>query len=418
MKEWTEEELLKLAKKKMNMDKLKDPNVVLHPEISKWRSPEKPDLQLLRSLNRGQIQAIVFSKEGKKLQLLAGSRRYFHLKLLGRSLDDIKKDIREKVSKKEALIIALSENFYRKDMTPMEEARAINSMVKMKMSVKTIAETFGKSEGWVRTRKTLFELPEKVRNSFDTKDLDFGYSIPLRKLKGLEEAQLALIEEIVKAREPYHYGGIDSIEDAENFVTRILKQIKDHDALLAKYGPCPGCSSKHIREGHGEECLVCRECNHSWHGVTKEPWEYFEMKQKAEEMGFKIEEGPEKLKFTPKEVAEMMEKKAAEDEEASAEEGETLDANFRSKATLLMLLEPMINGDNIQKLEIRGERIEIQLIEGHEPGLYFNGLRKDYVDGVNKARIETKTGWGSGDVVKNNHDYINEISKSLDSVRD
>ena len=414
MKEWTEEELLKLAKKKMNMDKLKDPNVVLHPEISKWRSPEKPDLQLLRSLNRGQIQAIVFSKEGKKLQLLAGSRRYFHLKLLGRSLDDIKKDIREKVSKKEALIIALSENFYRKDMTPMEEARAINSMVKMKMSVKTIAETFGKSEGWVRTRKTLFELPEKVRNSFDTKDLDFGYSIPLRKLKGLEEAQLALIEEIVKAREPYHYGGIDSIEDAENFVTRILKQIKDHDALLAKYGPCPGCSSKHIREGHGEECLVCRECNHSWHGVTKEPWEYFELKQKAQEMGFEIEEGPEKLKLTPKEVAEMIKNKAAEEEEASAEEGETLDANFRSKATLLMLLEPMINGDNIQKLEIRGERIEIQLIEGHEPGLYFNGLRKDYVDGVNKARIETKTGWGDKDVVKNTHDYINEISKSLD----
>lgn len=415
MKEWTEEELLKLAKKKMNLDKLKDPNVVLHPEISKWRSPEKPDLQLLRSLNRGQIQAIVFRDLGKKgIELLAGSRRYFHLKLLGRSLDDIKKDIRKNVSKKEALIIALSENFYRKDMTPMEEARAINSMLKMKMSVKTIAETFDKSEGWVRTRKTLFELPEKVRNSFDTKELDFGYSIPLRKLKGLEEAQLALIEKIVEAREPYHYGGIDSIEDAENFVTRVLKQVKDQEALLAKYGPCPGCSSKHISEGHGEERLVCRECNHSWHGVTKEPWEYFEMKQKAEEMGFKIEEGPEKLKFTPKEVAEMMEKKAAEEEEASAEEGETLDANFRSKATLLMLLEPMINGDNIQKLEIRGERIEIQLIEGHEPGLYFNGLRKDYVDGVNKARIETKTGWGDKDVVKNTHDYINEISKGLD----
>ena len=415
MKQHSEEELLKLAKKKMNLDKLKDPNVVLHPEISQWRSPEKPDLQLLRSLNRGQIQAIVFRDLGGKkgIQLLAGSRRYFHLKLLGRSLDDIKKDIRKNVAQKEALIIALSENFYRKDMTPMEEARAINSMLKMKMSVKTIAETFDKSEGWVRTRRTLFELPEKVRDAFDTKELDFGYSIPIRKLKGLEEAQLTLIEEIIKGREPYHYG-IDTIEKAENFVTRILKQVADHEALLVKYGPCPGCGSKNIGEGYGDEHLHCSECDHNWHGVTKEPWEYFEMKQKAEEMGFKIEEGPEKLKFTPKEVAEMMEKKAAEDEEASAEEGETLDANFRSKATLLMLLEPMINGDNIQKLEIRGERIEIQLIEGHEPGLYFNGLRKDYVDGVNKARIETKTGWGDKDVVKNTHDYINEISKSLD----
>lgn len=415
MKEWTEEELLKLAKKKMNLNKLKDSNVVLHPEISTWRSPEKPDLQLLRSLNRGQIQAIVFRDLGKKgIQLLAGSRRYFHLKLLGRSLDEIKKEIREKVSKKEALIIALSENFYRKDMTPMEEARAINSMLKTKISVKTIAETFDKSEGWVRTRRTLFELPEKVRNAFDTKNLDFGYSIPLRKLKGLEEAQLALIEEIIKAKDPHHYGGIDTIEGAENFVTRVLKQVKDHEALLAKYGPCPGCGSKHIREGYGEECLVCGECNHSWHGMTKEPWEYYELKQKAQEMGFEIEEGPDKLKLTPQEVAKIMEKKIAEEKKATEEPGEeTLDANFRSKATLLMLLEPMINGDNIQKLEVRGEKIEIQLIEASDPELYFNGLRKDYVDGVNKARIET-SGWGGDDSVKNNHDYINKISKSQD----
>ncbi len=411
MKKWTDEELVKLAKKKIDLNKLKDKQVVLHPEISKWRSPEKPDLLLLKSLNdRGQIHAVTFRDLGEKgIQLLAGARRYAHMKLLKWTWDEIDKDIREKVSNRGALTLALEENLVRKDMTPMEQARAINSMLKLKMPMKLVTEIFDKGEGWVRSRKTLFELPKKVRDCFDKKDLDFGYSIPLRKLKGLEEAQMALIEQIVKGKEEGHYYGIDTIEKADEFVTRILKQIKDKEALLEKYGPCPKCGGTNIHESFGEEHLAC-ECQHSWHGVTKEPWEYFETKQKLQEMGFEIEEGPEKLKLTPKQIAKMVTDKAAEEAEEAADEEETLDKNFRSKATLLQLLAPLLEGDNIQKLEIRGENVEIQLIEGHEPGLFFKGLRKDYVDGVNKARIETITGWGGGDAVQNTHDYVNKIS--------
>ncbi|KKM70146.1 hypothetical protein LCGC14_1443600 [marine sediment metagenome] len=414
MKKWTDEELVKLAKKKIDLNKLKDKQVILHPEISKWRSPEKPDLLLLKSLNdRGQIHAVTFRDLGEKgIQLLAGARRYAHMKLLKWTWDEIDTDVREKVSNREALILALEENLVRKDMTPMEQARAINSMLKMRMPMKVVTEIFDKGEGWVRSRKTLFELPKKVRDVFDEKDLDFGYSIPLRKLKGLEEAQMALIEEIVKGKEDGRYYGIDTIEKADEFVTRILKQVKDKEALLAKYGPCPKCGDgTNIHEAFGEDHLLCGECRHAWHGVTKEPWEFFELKQQAREMGFEIEEGA-KLKFTPQQIAQMVADKAAEEEAEAGEatEEETLDKNFRSKATLLMLLEPLLKGDNIQKLQIHGENVEIQLIEGHEPGLHFKGLRKDYVDGVNKARIETLTSWGSDDVVKDTHDYVNKIS--------
>lgn len=63
MKQHSEEKLLKLAKKKLDLSKLKDKHVVLHPEISKWRDMEKPDIQMLRSLNsRGLIQPIIFRK--------------------------------------------------------------------------------------------------------------------------------------------------------------------------------------------------------------------------------------------------------------------------------------------------------------------------------------------------------------------
>ena len=56
MEQHNEETLQKLAKKRLDLEKLKDKHVLLHPEISKWRSREKPDIQMLRSLNNnGQI---------------------------------------------------------------------------------------------------------------------------------------------------------------------------------------------------------------------------------------------------------------------------------------------------------------------------------------------------------------------------
>jgi len=120
-----------------------------------------------------------------------------------------------------------------------------------------------------------------------------------------------------------------------------------------------------------------------------------------------VEEAPGKMKVTPKAAADMIvREERRQQEKAKAEEGE-LPEKFRCKPTLLMLLEPMIAGDNIQKLDVRDERIEIQLIEGKD--LYFNGLRKDYKDGINKARIET-AGWKGQDSVKKNHDYINKLS--------
>ena len=287
MKKHTEEELVKIAGKKLNLNKLKDKHVLLHPEISKWRDTEKPDLPLLRSLNNnGQISAVIFRKIKKGTQLLAGARRYAHMKLLGWTWDEILTDVREKLSDRDAMILALEENLIRKDMSPMEEARAVNSLLKGKMSIKKIAALMNTSPSWVSSRKSLFELPEKTRKLFEKHDLEFGFSVPLRMLKDLPDAQETLIEKIVGARsDRYYSGGVRTIEDAEEFVTKILKQIKDLEELLLKYGPCPICQGKDIskRSWGDEERLHCNAetCGHEWHGITKEPWEFYELKQNA-----------------------------------------------------------------------------------------------------------------------------------------
>ncbi len=421
MKKHTEEELVKLAKKRLDLTKLKDKHVMLHPEISKWRSKEKPDIQMMRSLNNnGQIGAVIFRKLKKgDTQLLAGARRYAHMKLLGWTWDEILKDIRENVSDREALILALEENILRKDMTLMEEARAVNSLLKSQMKIKEIAKLMGKTPSWVSSRKNLFELPEKVRKRFEANSLEYGYSVPVKKLSHLPEAQKELLDKIVEGKKS-SYGGIRKVSDAEDIVTRVLKQVKDLEELLLKYGPCPICKGKDIvkRGWRGEEeHLVCQSegCGHEWNGVTKEPWEFYELKQNAEKMGITlVEEAPGEMRVTPQGAADIVKREERRLEtERKAEEGE-LPEKFRCKVRLLALLEPLIAGDNIQKLEIRGDKIEIQLIEA-TPDLYFNGLRKDYKAGE-KARIEC-SGWGAGESLQRNHDHVNTIT-ALDPYGD
>lgn len=406
-KKWTDEELEKLAKKKLNLDKLKDKNVELHPEISTWRSSEKPDLQLLRSLNRGQIQPIIFREHGEKVQLLAGSRRYSHLKLLGRTWEEIEKNVRKGVSDREALILALSENLYRRDLSPMEEARAIGSLLKSKMGVKGIAKMLDKSQSWVRGRQGLLKLPEKIREIFEVNEIDFGYSIPLGKLDGMEQAQMDLLESIASDS----YGSVDTIEEAEKRVQEVLAKVKQREELLAKYGPCPECGSRNITDERwgSKDRLVCRDCEHEWHKETKEPWEYFELKQKAQELGLELElETPGGARLTPREVSEILKEREAE---KATEEVEDIQDKFRCELPLLRLLSPMIEGDNIQKLVIDDDKIEIRLIEGTD--LRFNGLRKDYKAGE-KCRVEVKSTWNIdvNEMVKKTQAYIDGLPQA------
>uniref|UniRef100_A0A6M3M8T4 ParB/Sulfiredoxin domain-containing protein n=1 Tax=viral metagenome TaxID=1070528 RepID=A0A6M3M8T4_9ZZZZ len=387
---------------KIPIDKLLDPEVELHPEISKWRDTITVDMKLLNSLKEGQIQAIVFRllKNGKH-QLVAGARRYFHQKLLKTPWVEIPKVVKE-MTEQEALLTAASENMFRKDFTPWEEARVINSLLKGKLTIKDLAKRFGVSESYIRSRRDLMKLPEKIRKRFAAKDIGIGYASPMLKLEKYPEAQDEMIEKILKGKESSYYG-FKTIEKAEEFVNETLKAVKDQEALLEKYGPCPVCGSNDIAESYGNERLQCHACQHSWHGITKEPWEYYRAKQNLEEMGIKIEEAaPGTLKLTPEEVASVLARKAREKERAEQEhETEKVPEKFRLKIPLEDLVTPLLS-ENIQKVEFSGSTIEIQLIEDTE--MHFVGMKKDYKSGE-LARIEV-TGYSSQEDAKRVHAHI------------
>ena len=335
---------------KLSLNKLKDSEVTLHPKIINWRDAIVFDPLLYNSLEKGQIHPIVFRKLGEKFELLAGSRRYFHQKLRGISWDDLHKDIRENVSDREALLLAASENIFREDFTPWEEARAINDMLLVgKMSVKEVADHLGKSQGYVTSRRALLSLPDKVQKKFEKHNLPIGYAVPVKKITKFPEAQEDLLDKIVEGTKS-RYNGIDKIEEAEEFVTKLLTFIKEKQALLNAYGPCPSCGSKDISEsrwgGEGTK-LTCDECGHGWHKETKEPWKLYELKQQADEQGFNVEIKAENMVLTPKDVADLMKKQEREEQEAAEEEAKQFAEKFRSPVFIEEIVIPLIK-DNLQ----------------------------------------------------------------------
>lgn len=69
----------------------------------------------------------------------------------------------------EARTAAIAENVVRENLTPLQEARALNDLRKgLGVSQIEAAEMLGKSERWARDREKLLELPGKVGEAFDT----------------------------------------------------------------------------------------------------------------------------------------------------------------------------------------------------------------------------------------------------------
>lgn len=397
---------------KLNIKKLLDPNVVLHPTISKWRDSYTFDSLLYKSLEEGQIGATVFRVKGDKFELLAGCRRYLHQKVRKVPWDDLNKDVRENVSDLEALKIAASENIFREDFSIWEEARVINDLLLVgKMKPKAVAEMLGKSEAYVTNRRTLLSLPSKVQKRFEKSDIPIGYAVPVKKLNKLPEQQSELISKIVEGKRS-SYNGIHKIEEAERFVTNLLDGIKEHQALLTAHGPCPACESKNISEarwGDGNK-LTCGDCDHEWHKGTKEPWKLYELKQTAEKMGFEVDLD-DKLTLTPQDIERVRKKQEEkEQQEKAAEEAKEFPEKFRSPMLIEEIIIPLIPG-NVQTLSMNGNKLEIELIEDSE--LHFKGMKKDYRTGE-KGRIEV-TYPGMGVSKQDMSKKIHEIMKAIEA---
>lgn len=382
--------------------------LVLHPEISKWRDAKTTNLKLFRDVRqRGLLQNLVARKlPNGDAQLLAGGERYKVLKSLDKSTKEILEmcKVLENISDEEAILIAYNENNLRENMNAIEEARAFKSLAKLKLTHKQIGEKAGQSETYVRDRLHLLELPKDVQKMILEGKVPVSYAPVIRKLSKFPQAQVTLAKKIATNQ----YDKITTIEKAESVVAEVLQDKKRIDKLRAKYGVCPKCGSPNIDQAEtwgDDNKLRCGKCNFVFHGETKDPWQVFKLKRDAKSLGLEATVTNGKVNLKPKQVAEIV----AERTEAIAKV-EKPNPSFRSGHSVGEFLAPLIADDNIQNLVVDGETVTLKLIKG--TNLHFKATRKDYQTGE-KSWITVTEGWRDNEKVDSRLPKVKEYEASL-----
>lgn len=166
-----------------------------HPDQPRRRfDPEKLD-ELVRTIHeKGVISPIIVRPEGQGYQLISGERRWRAAKIA--RMDRIPAIIRD-LSDREALELSLIENIQREDLTPLEEARAYQTLLELHdMTHEELAQRLGRDRSTITNALRLLKLEKAVQDALEEGITSAGHARALLSLP--LEAQGPLLEEIVK----------------------------------------------------------------------------------------------------------------------------------------------------------------------------------------------------------------------------
>lgn len=97
--------------------------------------------------------------------LIAGERRWKGAKAAGHKT--IPAIIRVGLTEAERIILQVTENSERQDLAPCEEGNQYMRLAELDFTIKTLAKTVGRSQGYVRQRLKLVELPRNAQKEID-----------------------------------------------------------------------------------------------------------------------------------------------------------------------------------------------------------------------------------------------------------
>lgn len=134
---------------------------------------------------------------GKKYRLVAGYRRATAFGLLKR--ETIPCIVKLGLDDARARIINLTENIQRQDLNPLQEAKAVEELRKLRYSREQIATELSMSQGWVQVRTMIIELPEEIQQEVAAGLLTSQHIRDLHSLKGRPEEQFNAVK-LIKDR--------------------------------------------------------------------------------------------------------------------------------------------------------------------------------------------------------------------------
>ena len=179
---------------------------------------------------QGVIQPIVarpISKKGgsQRYEIIAGERRWRAAQLAGlHEVPVIVKDLTDEA----ALAMSLIENIQRKDLNVIEEAEALDRLIReFRLTHQEVADAVGKSRTGVTNLLRLLKLNPDVRLLVEHGDIEMGHARALLGLEGLEQSKVA--QAIVKR-------GL-SVRQTEVLIRRVHDVKAAHKGELEKPDP-------------------------------------------------------------------------------------------------------------------------------------------------------------------------------------
>jgi ParB family chromosome partitioning protein len=153
--------------------------------------------ELMASIaEKGVIEPLIVRQRGNRYQIVAGERRYQASVRVG--LREVPVVIRE-VDDNEIIEVALVENIQRKDLSPFEEAEALQSLAdRCGYTHEDMARRLGKSRTSVTESLALASMPAEVRNLCRLADIS-SKSLLLQIVRQSDtQKMLAFIEKLTK----------------------------------------------------------------------------------------------------------------------------------------------------------------------------------------------------------------------------
>ena len=165
---------------------------------------------------QGVVQPIVARPLGKKdgierYEIIAGERRWRAAQMAG--LADIPAVIRD-VDDESAIAMALIENIQRENLNPLEEARALDRLIReFDLTHAEAAQAVGRSRASVSNLLRLQELSEKVKPLLEDRQIEMGHARALLALS-IASQQFDAARQVIKKKL--------SVRETERLVRKIL----------------------------------------------------------------------------------------------------------------------------------------------------------------------------------------------------
>ncbi|MGI6326434.1 MAG: ParB/RepB/Spo0J family partition protein [Saccharofermentanales bacterium] len=136
---------------------------------------------------KGVIQPIIVCKAQKGYKIVAGERRWRASRMAG--LTVVPAIIRD-LTDQQVLEHALIENIQRQDLNPLEEAYALEKLIKdHKMTQEKISSIVGRSRPTIANTLRLLNLPEEIKKHVINEELTAGHA---RTLLALPDSELQI----------------------------------------------------------------------------------------------------------------------------------------------------------------------------------------------------------------------------------